>query len=241
LKKKEDREKTGIASVAATLTGPVQLGPDPSLDLRLSVQAKQAIQYAQIYSKDKSLWKFNKAKQNWLLRNALSIPPSDYDASLARRQASTTETEGDMTLPDGENTEENAEKLNDDGEEGETFIPDDFVAVVTAYLQSVQGGSRQRLVGSLNEALKAPEVAVKPEPAAAPEAVTQVNANVDNVATTPANGTKSVSFAKMAMEAEAEAEEIRESAGSSAVPDTRTVELRRDRARRMLQQMGEFI
>ncbi len=76
--KKETTEKVAAssapsASVTSTpstakpiMLSPEDVGPDPNTDLRLSDQAKQAIHYAQTYTKDKSQWKFNKAKQNWL-------------------------------------------------------------------------------------------------------------------------------------------------------------------------------
>ncbi len=80
-----------------------EVGPDPTSDLRLSEQAKQAIQYAQVYTVDKPHWKFNKAKQNWLLRNALSVPASDYDAALARKPAAAQDGEEAEQDDDGEN------------------------------------------------------------------------------------------------------------------------------------------
>lgn len=208
------------------------IGPDPNTDLRLSDQAKQAIQYAQIYSKDKSQWKFNKAKQNWLLRNALSVPPSDYDPSLARKQAD------NAASADAEGAAEQAEEA----EEGENFVPEDLVLVVTAYLNSVMGGARQRLIESLREAVNAPAIAVAP---------TQVQVTDDASKDTATNGeeskpaaeasaTKSVSFGNLALETEKK-EEAAEAAGLPAGTDPQAVELRRARAMQMLQHMGESV
>ncbi|GAK63549.1 uncharacterized protein PAN0_003c1754 [Moesziomyces antarcticus] len=192
-----------------------EAGPDPTSDLRLSEQAKQAIQYAQIYTADKPHWKFNKAKQNWLLRNALSVPPSDYDAALARKSAA---------AQDGEEAEQ------DDG--GENFVPEDFVGVVTAYLSSVVGGARQRLVESLREAVNAPVVVVpQPEAEAAPQAAEQ---------TEQAEGKKSVSFGNIALDSEKKDEAV-QAAGLPAGTDPESVELRRQRATLMLQRLGETV
>ncbi|CDS82139.1 uncharacterized protein SPSC_02959 [Sporisorium scitamineum] len=220
---------TSNTSVAkpATLT-PDQVGPDPNTDLRLSDQAKQAIQYAQVYTKDKSQWKFNKAKQNWLLRNALSVPPSDYDASLARKQGSNTDAAEDA----------------EEAEEGENFVPDDFVAVVTAYLTSVMGGARQRLVESLQEAVNAPAATVAPPQPEAGEDAAKATVADEQSNDAAANGTaattKSVSFGNSALESERK-EEAAEAAGLPTGTDPQTVELRRTRATQMLQQMGEAV
>ena len=219
----------------AAVLSPGQVGPDPNTDLRLSDQAKQAIQYAQIYAKDKSQWKFNKAKQNWLLRNALSVAPSDYDAELARKQ------DGKADPAEGE------DKDGEQEEEGENFVPDDFVPVVTAYLTSVMGGARQRLIESLREAVNAPAVTLpQTQSEGAAEATKVVPAEgADGSATNEgaANGaaaTKSVSFGNLARESEQE-EEAAAAAGLPSGTDPRSVELRRARATQMLQRMGEAL
>ncbi|SJX61795.1 uncharacterized protein SRS1_12779 [Sporisorium reilianum f. sp. reilianum] len=248
-KKKSAEESSKAAPASAAITtsnisapkpvtlSPDQIGPDPNTDLRLSDQAKQAIQYAQVYTKDKSQWKFNKAKQNWLLRNALSVPPSDYDAALARRQGESADAADGADAEDAE-----------EAEEGENFVPDDFVAVVTAYLTSVMGGARQRLIESLKEAANAPAVAVAPsQPEVAGDASKATTANEQSTEAAAANGTatattttKSVSFGNLALETE-QKQEAAEAAGLPAGTDPRAVELRRTRAKQMLEQMGEAL
>lgn len=225
-RKRSTKKKAENGDVAASAPT-VEVGPDPSADLRLSEQAKQAISYAQTYVSNKTQWKFNKARQNWLLRNALSVPPADYDAALARKRS-------DLKSGEASNAEE-------DDEEGETFVPDDFVPVVAAYLKSVLGGAKVRLVQTLNEALQAAEVPVAP-PMDAPATITDVAASE-----APTTG-KSVSFADMAMEQEGTQEQSKsthsaatEEAVAPAGPDARTVELKRQRARVLLQQMGEAV
>lgn len=208
---------------------PEDAGPDPNTDLRLSDQAKQAIQYSQIYIKDKSQWKFNKAKQNWLLRNALSVPPSDYDASLARKQIESSSAAG--------NSEDSAE-------EGENFVPEDFVPVVTAYLTSVMGGARLRFIESLKEAINAPVVEVTPaQPETQNDSAHATSANAQDAGVAADDGgaaTKSVSFGNLALESE-QKEQAAEAAGLPAGTDPREVELRRERATKMLELMGEVL
>ncbi|KAI0722978.1 hypothetical protein C8Q76DRAFT_721163 [Earliella scabrosa] len=46
--------------------------PDPSEDESLTDQARKALQYAFLQFDDPSSWKFNKARQNWLIRNVWS-------------------------------------------------------------------------------------------------------------------------------------------------------------------------
>ncbi|KAI0688549.1 hypothetical protein BC835DRAFT_1372172 [Cytidiella melzeri] len=53
---------------------------DPSSDESLSEQATKALLYAYTQVDEPSSWKFNKARQNWLIRNAFSDEaiPTDY-------------------------------------------------------------------------------------------------------------------------------------------------------------------
>ncbi|KAJ1027352.1 hypothetical protein NDA18_003360 [Ustilago nuda] len=208
---------------------PEDIGPDPNTDLRLSDQAKQAIQYAQIYSSEKSQWKFNKAKQNWLLRNALSVPPSDYDTALARKRS------------------ENAASAGEDGaaeeaEEGENFVPEDFVLVVTAYLNSVMGGARQRLIESLREAVNAPTIEIAPTQAQVTDEAGNSTATNGEEAKQSGEGTatKSFSFGNLALDTEKK-EQAAEAVGLPAGTDPQAVELRRARATQMLQRMDESV
>lgn len=57
-KKKRKRGKTGF--------------PDPEEADSLSEQARKALSYAYLQAEEPSSWKFNKARQNWLLRNIWS-------------------------------------------------------------------------------------------------------------------------------------------------------------------------
>ncbi|SPC66971.1 uncharacterized protein UHOD_02537 [Ustilago sp. UG-2017b] len=211
---------------------PEDIGPDPNTDLRLSDQAKQAIQYAQIYSQLKPQWKFNKAKQNWLLRNALSVPPSDYDTALARKQSENAASAG----------EDGAAEEAEEAEEGENFVPGDFVLVVTAYLNSVMGGARQRLIESLREAVNAPAIEIAPTQAEVTDDAGKSTATNGEEAKQSGEGaaTKSFSFGNLALDTEKK-EEAAEAAGLPAGTDPQAVELRRARATQMLQHMDESV
>ncbi|KAI0091860.1 hypothetical protein BDY19DRAFT_990629 [Irpex rosettiformis] len=62
---------------------------DPSTDESLSEQASRALSYAYTQAHNPTNWKFNKARQNWLIRNVLSEEtiPDDY-VPLANRYMS---------------------------------------------------------------------------------------------------------------------------------------------------------
>ncbi|KAF5370143.1 hypothetical protein D9758_001288 [Tetrapyrgos nigripes] len=70
-KKKKSKNKTGLA--------------DPSEDSLLSEQARKALEYAFTQFRRPKKWKFNKARQNWLIRNVWSpakIPESQMPLVL---------------------------------------------------------------------------------------------------------------------------------------------------------------
>ncbi|KAJ8698011.1 hypothetical protein PTI98_004775 [Pleurotus ostreatus] len=59
--------------------------PDPSEDEALSEQARKALIYAHSYVRYPDSWKFNKARQNWLIRNIWSdelIPETYFPMSI---------------------------------------------------------------------------------------------------------------------------------------------------------------
>ncbi|KAI0771936.1 hypothetical protein BD413DRAFT_547118 [Trametes elegans] len=80
--------------------------PDPSQDEDLTEQAQKALHYAFTQFEEPEAWKFNKARQNWIIRNLWS----------------------------------------------ESAIPERYLALVTRYLQGVQGGAREALIKSCREA-----------------------------------------------------------------------------------------
>ncbi|KIP09172.1 hypothetical protein PHLGIDRAFT_126477, partial [Phlebiopsis gigantea 11061_1 CR5-6] len=81
-KKRKDRKDEAVAETANEEDRPRKQKkrkresksslPDPERDGELSDQAKKALSYAYSQAEEPSSWKFNKAKQNWLLRNIWS-------------------------------------------------------------------------------------------------------------------------------------------------------------------------
>ncbi|KAI0824617.1 hypothetical protein BC628DRAFT_389840 [Trametes gibbosa] len=82
--------------------------PDPTDDETLSGQAQKALLYAYTQFEEPDEWKFNKARQNWLIRNVWS----------------------------------------------DEAIPDKYLPTATKYLEGVQGGAREALIKSCQEALE---------------------------------------------------------------------------------------
>ncbi|KAI9067642.1 hypothetical protein FKP32DRAFT_1664183 [Trametes sanguinea] len=92
--------------------------PDPTDDEALTEQAQKALHYAFTQFEEPGSWKFNKARQNWLIRNLWS----------------------------------------------EEAIPETYIALVSRYLQGVQGGAREALIKSCREALQPATSTSKPQP-----------------------------------------------------------------------------
>ena len=111
----------------------------------LSEPAKKAIAYTQQYLCDKDAWKFSKQRQNWLLRHIMWSPQL-YEIGQELSGASQAHVEESMrplippTLP-----------LPDPG----SWISDEHVSVVAAYLASIMGLAKQRMVESLQAAAQA--------------------------------------------------------------------------------------
>ncbi|OJT10516.1 hypothetical protein TRAPUB_12954 [Trametes pubescens] len=89
---------------------------DPTGDEALSEQAQKALDYAFTQFEEPDSWKFNKARQNWIIRNVWS----------------------------------------------EEAIPDAYLPLASKYLQGVQGGAREALLKSCQEAIDAPQPTAEP-------------------------------------------------------------------------------
>lgn len=131
-------------------------GPDPEGMEELSEPAKKAIAYTQQYLCDKEAWKFSKQRQNWLLRHMMWSPQL-YELGQALSGASQAQVEESRrpllppTLP-----------LPDAG----SWIPEEHVSVVAAYLASIMGLAKQRMIESLQAAAQASAAALNVAPAA---------------------------------------------------------------------------
>ncbi|KAI0773858.1 hypothetical protein C8Q74DRAFT_1368405 [Fomes fomentarius] len=92
--KKDKKRKKGIANAEENEEDVLESGgkhdkkkrkrrsslPDPSEDESLSEHARKALQYAFTQFDDTTSWKFNKARQNWLIRNVANdeVIPETY-------------------------------------------------------------------------------------------------------------------------------------------------------------------
>ncbi|TEB35370.1 hypothetical protein FA13DRAFT_1337469 [Coprinellus micaceus] len=84
-KKKKSKSKSGSTSKSSPTSPPNPRKnrtdfPDPHGDESLTDQARKALDYAFLQFNKPSEWKFNKAKQNWLIRNVWSSEaiPDNY-------------------------------------------------------------------------------------------------------------------------------------------------------------------
>ena len=131
-------------------------GSDPEGMEELSEPAKKAIAYTQQYLCDKDAWKFSKQRQNWLLRHMMWSPQL-YEIGQELSGASQAQVEESRrpllppTLP-----------LPDAG----SWIPEEHVSVVAAYLASIMGLAKQRMIESLQAAAQASAAALNVAPAA---------------------------------------------------------------------------
>ena len=111
-------------------------GPDPASVPGLSEAAQRAIVYAQTYLRDRDAWKFSKPRQNWLMRHILWSERIFHAAKPLADVADDTR----RTLPEDLQTcIAPALQLPDEG----AWIPDEYVAVVAVYLQSIMGLGKQ--------------------------------------------------------------------------------------------------
>lgn len=133
-------------------------GPDPEGMEELSEPAKKAIAYTQQYLCDKEAWKFSKQRQNWLLRHMIWSPKL-YEIGQELSGASQDQLE--------EATRQLVPPLLPLPDAG-SWVTDEHVSVVAAYLASIMGLAKQRMVDSLQavtqvSAILPPNDAPKPE------------------------------------------------------------------------------
>lgn len=133
-------------------------GPDPEGIEELSEPAKKAIAYTQQYLCDREAWKFSKQRQNWLLRHMMWSPQL-YEIGQELSGASQGHLE--------EATRQLVPPLLPLPDAG-SWVTDEHVSVVAAYLASIMGLAKQRMVESLQAAAQVSAVlphndAPKPE------------------------------------------------------------------------------
>ncbi|WFD30914.1 hypothetical protein MSPP1_001938 [Malassezia sp. CBS 17886] len=140
-----------------------QAGPDPATFPDLDEAAQKSIAYARTYVTDRSAWKFSKPRQNWLMRHVLWSKAihgiaSQLGATPASVMDSAVSAEDRTDMPP-------AVQVPDDG----SWIPDEYASVVAAYLQSMMGMAKQRMLETL-EATAAKQLGDAPPAAPTPPA-----------------------------------------------------------------------
>ncbi|KAL9932589.1 hypothetical protein V8E36_008706 [Tilletia maclaganii] len=215
---------------AAIPTG-TSLGPDPeSLTSQLDEQTRRALSYAQRFARDKAAWKFEKQRQNWLLRHALDLDldyvlDSDSKALDGGDASGEPEQNWDATMTGAE---------GDKDDDTAVRIPAIYADVLAWYYANMQGGAKTRIVETLRTAadLDVPDEPAKSHPTESTEAASAVGP------------TPSFSIGDLAM-AKEKAEEAAEKIPDGATADrslAATAELNRRRkvaAQRLLELMGE--
>lgn len=122
-----------------------QPGPDPASIEGLGEAAQRGLVYTQEYLRDRSAWKFSKPRQNWLMRHIL-WSPSIHEAATAL-MAVPEKARG--SLPgDVQTMVASAAQVPEAG----SWVPDEHVAVVSVYLQSMMGLAKQRMLEMLQGA-----------------------------------------------------------------------------------------
>jgi hypothetical protein len=178
-----------------------------------------ALMYAYQYHTDRDNWKFNKAKQEYLIRHMLTPPLEQEGTSVAQ----------------GEEQEQRQEAEAEAETETHTNLadqhwPDVWNRCVAKYLITIQGAAKERLIDTLTKASQRdiPKMV---------EAVDQSNV-VANTSEPPAPapaaaGSKSVSFGALAMEQDA-AGKIDDGVNASEI---RRLEFEKTRSKKMLDEM----
>jgi hypothetical protein len=196
--------------------------------LILFVDRLTALRYARLYHVDRANWKFNKAKQEYLIRHMLTPP-----------------IENDGAVPGGEKGEE-AAKNEEEEEKGaergasDQHWPDEWNRCVAKYLVTIQGKAKQRLLDILNEAARREIPPIAQDVAAAGEGQEH---DSDAVAPSVSTlGAKSVSFGDLAMEQQSLAtsqSSVPNHAGALSAKEVSRIQFEKERAGKMLLELHD--
>ncbi|KAF8450744.1 hypothetical protein L210DRAFT_2409621 [Boletus edulis BED1] len=91
--------------------------PDPAIDESLAEQSRRALSYAYERCRGIETWKFNKARQNWLLRNVWSEQAVSRGLSLPFNVVFRV-----------------------------IQVPENYIPLVIGYLAGISGGAREKLI-----------------------------------------------------------------------------------------------
>lgn len=153
-----------------------------SVTIESILTSLSALLYSRQYFLDRTNWKFNKAKQEYLIRHMLNVPPQ---ISISASQSNST---------DG-NAKSEADESKDKDEivASQPFFPEEWVECIARYLNTIQGQAKQRVIDTLN--IKAQQE-IPSQPVTATTAI-----DLATKPTSSSNGEikKSVSFGDLAM------------------------------------------
>jgi hypothetical protein len=199
------------AAGSASITTPKDIEqikslPDPSEDQRLNDTTIASLAYAQQYHINRIAWKFNKARQEHLIRHMTSR---------------LDETKGDKVM-EADGKEQNEVEDEIDKPSG---WPDEWNCCVGLYLYTVQGAAKERLVQRLRQSAqkRVPDVVVE-KISTAPD---QVQAADNSIA-------KSVSFGDMAMGMSQDQDDSQPASSKVTVEERDRIQFERERARTLL-------
>ncbi|KAE8229907.1 hypothetical protein CF326_g5107 [Tilletia indica] len=199
-----------------------ELGPDPaSASPALSEQTQRALAYAQRFARDRPSWKFEKQRQNWLLRHVLDVYLSSSGV-VSTDEAAVEKEKGANGAGNGK---------EEDDEDGDVRIPGAYVHVLAYYYAHMVGGAKARIIETLREA--ANKVIPDEDQDAAIEAIPSTSET--------AAPTFSIGDLALQKEAQEEKEKGADVANAAKLKAARD-ELRRRKevGRRLLELMGEL-
>ncbi|UZJ57278.1 hypothetical protein CBS101457_006598 [Exobasidium rhododendri] len=189
----------------------------------LNEKTSNALRYARQYHVDRANWKFNKAKQEYLIRHMLTPPVERKDGATEGQRDG--EGDGDGKGEDGG---------DDEGKPAiDQFWPDDWNRCVAKYLITIQGKAKERLFDILNLAAQRDVPPVAQEQSMTPGDSSTAALPPHSAPTVEA---KSVSFGDLAMEqqnANAVLNSGIQSNALSAVEVSR-IQFEKERAQKML-------
>ncbi|KAE8207762.1 hypothetical protein CF327_g7262 [Tilletia walkeri] len=198
-----------------------ELGPDPaSASPALSEQTQRALAYAQRFARDRASWKFEKQRQNWLLRHVLDVYLSSPGIDSTDEAA--VEEKGANGAGNGKEEED---------EDGDVRVPGAYVHVLAYYYAHMVGGAKARIIETLREA--ANKVIPDEDQDAAIEAIPSTSETA-----APTFSIGDLALQKEAQEEKEKGADVENAAKLKAARD----ELRRRKevGRRLLELMGEL-
>lgn len=157
-----------------------------------------ALHYAYLHHTSRDKWKFQKAKEAWLLRHLLSVPMTTQPSHESDTQTKQTESsEPNHTRTDTISGEGQQDDDATSTPQIDHSISDQYLPLVVNYLSTMQGKSKERLVADLQKVVEEGKSLPPPVEAAEEQAVAAPETPGSTSTTTTK---KTVSFADVADE-----------------------------------------